>query len=206
MIRVSPSIASADPLNLKGAVKFVERCGYEDLHVDIEDGNFIPNITFGMKTVRALRGITSLPFSFHLMVARPETFLEEILPLRPSILFVHIEALAYPSSFVARLREAGVRPGLALNPKTPIGPLSYVLGDLDAVLIMTSEPDGHGQSFLPMVLEKIQEVKRLSASVEIWADGGIRHPQLEVLESCGVGVSVMGRAVFEGEGLAGKNQ
>lgn len=197
MIRISPSIASADPLALKGAVELVERCGYEDLHIDIEDGNFIPNITFGMKTVRALRDATSLPFSFHLMALRPETYLEEILALAPSIVFAHIEALAYPSDFAARLLQKGVRSGLALNPKTPIEPLVYVLENIDAVLIMTSEPDGRGQDFLPAMIEKIRVARRLVPSLEIWADGGIRTSQLEELELRGVNVAVMGRAVFE---------
>lgn len=197
MIRVSPSIASADPLNLKGAVEFVERCGYKDLHIDIEDGNFIPNITFGMKTVRALRKATALPFSFHLMALRPETYQDEILALEPSIVFAHVEAVAYPSDFAARLRRAGVRSGLALNPKTPVEPLVYVLENVDAVLIMTSEPDGRGQDFLPAMIEKIRAARRLAPSLEIWADGGIRAVLLEELELHGVNVAVMGRAVFE---------
>lgn len=197
MIRISPSVASADPLNLRGAAEYAECCGYEDLHIDIEDGNFIPNITFGMRTVRALRGATRLPFSFHLMVLRPEAYLEEVMAVGPSIVFAHAEALSYPSNFAGRLREAGVRPGIALNPKTPVEPLAYILQDLDGILVMTSEPDGRGQLFLPPVLEKIRTVRRLAPSVEIWADGGIRRPQLAELERLGVRVAVMGRAVFE---------
>ncbi len=115
-------------------------------------------------------------------------------------MFAHIEALAYPSDFAARLRRAGVRSGLALNPKTPIEPLSYVLGDTDAVLIMTSEPDGRGQRFLPAMQEKIRGARRLAPALEIWADGGIRFPQLGELERCGVNVAVMGRAVFDANG------
>ncbi|WP_299081702.1 ribulose-phosphate 3-epimerase [uncultured Fretibacterium sp.] len=201
MTRISPSVASADPLNLRRAVEYAERCGYEDLHIDIEDGNFIPNITFGMRTVRALRGATHLPFSFHLMVLHPESYLEEVMALGPSIVFAHVEALAYPSNFTGHMREAGVRSGLALNPKTPVEPLAYILQDLDGILVMTSEPDGRGQLFLPQVLEKIRTVRRLAPSVEIWADGGIRRSQLVELECLGVRVAVMGRAVFEGSEL-----
>ena len=201
MTRISPSVASADPLNLRRAVEYAERCGYEDLHIDIEDGNFIPNITFGMRTVRALRGATHLPFSFHLMVLHPESYLEEVMALGPSIVFAHVEALAYPSNFTGHMREAGVRSGLALNPKTPVEPLAYILQDLDGILVMTSEPDGRGQLFLPQVLEKIRTVRRLAPSVEIWADGGIRRSQLVELERLGVRVTVMGRAVFEGSEL-----
>lgn len=201
MTRISPSVASADPLNLRRAVEYAERCGYEDLHIDIEDGNFIPNITFGMRTVRALRGATHLPFSFHLMVLHPESYLEEVMALGPSIVFAHVEALAYPSNFTGHMREAGVRSGLALNPKTPVEPLAYILQDLDGILVMTSEPDGRGQLFLPQVLEKLRTVRRLAPSVEIWADGGIRRSQLVELERLGVRVAVMGRAVFEGSEL-----
>ena len=122
MIRISPSVASADPLNLKGAAEYAERCGYEDLHIDIEDGNFIPNITFGMRTVRALRGATRLPFSFHLMGLRPEAYLEEVMAVGSSNVFAHAEALAYPSDFAGPCGRPESGPASPRTPRLPWSP------------------------------------------------------------------------------------
>lgn len=193
---ISPSIASANPLRLEEEVKRLDPKLYSDLHVDIEDGHFIPNITFGMKTVKKLRAVTDLPFSFHLMVSNPLDYLEEICACQPSVVFAHVEALDYPSLFVDAVRRCGGRAGLAFNPRTPIAPFGYVLSRVDAVLVMTAEPDGMGQEFLPEMMKKAQQVRDAFPSVELWADGGVTRERMEELSRAGVTRAVMGRAVF----------
>ncbi|MDF2679715.1 MAG: putative ribulose-phosphate 3-epimerase [Brevibacillus sp.] len=193
---ISPSIASANPLRLEEEVKRLDPTLYKDLHVDIEDGHFIPNITFGMKTVKRLRAVTDLPFSFHLMVSNPFDYLEEICACQPSVIFAHAEALDYPSSFVDAVQRRGMKTGLAFNPKTPIAPFQYVLSRADAVLIMTAEPDGQGQQFIPAMMEKAKQVRNAIPSIELWVDGGVTADRVEELESVGVTHAVMGRAVF----------
>ena len=196
MIRVSPSIASANPLHLAEAVQFVEREGYEDLHIDIEDGNFIPNITFGMKTIRALRAATGLPFSFHLMANRPDSYLNAILRMNPSIVFCNVEALQYPAEFLAPIRNAGVRAGLALNPMTSVENVAYLLERCDGLLVMTAEPDGEDQKFLPSMLRKARIAKEIAPSLELWIDGAVSKESLKEFEAVGIDVAVMGRSVF----------
>ncbi|MED4583867.1 hypothetical protein P9578_13865 [Brevibacillus choshinensis] len=193
---ISPSIASANPLRLEEEVKRLDPILYTDLHVDIEDGYFVPNITFGMKTVKRLRAVTDLPFSFHLMVSHPFGYLEEICSCQPSVIFAHVEALDYPSSFVEAVQRRGGKAGLAFNPKTSIEPFHYVLSRADAVLIMTSEPDGQGQQFIPAMVEKAQQVRNMFSTVELWVDGAVTVERVEELERAGVTHAVMGRAVF----------
>ncbi len=193
---ISPSIASADPLRLEEEVNRLDPKLYPDLHVDIEDGHFIPNITFGMKTVKRLREVTDLPFSFHLMVSNPFDYLEELCACQPSVIFAHVEALDYPSLFVDAVRGRGGRAGLAFNPRTPIAPFGYVLNRADAVLVMTSEPDGVGQEFLPDMVTKARQIRDAVPSVELWVDGGVTPNRLGELTHAGVTHAVMGRAVF----------
>jgi ribulose-phosphate 3-epimerase len=130
-----------------------------DLHIDIEDGNFIPNITFGLKTIQAIRSITNLTFSFHLMVKNPIDYIYTLCDLKPSIIFAHVESLPYPSEFVNLVKSQGVKVGLAFNPKTQIQPFTYLFNQLDGILIMTSEPDGKNQMFIPTMIEKVKKEK-----------------------------------------------
>ncbi|WP_449537927.1 ribulose-phosphate 3-epimerase [Ferdinandcohnia sp. Marseille-Q9671] len=197
-MKISPSIASANQLQLGHEVMKIQD-HYDDLHIDIEDGNFIPNITFGLKTIQSLRSVTTLPFSFHLMVTNPYEYIEQIKDLSPSIIFAHIESLPYPSDFLARVKKANLRCGLAFNPITPIEPYLYLLKQLDAVLIMTSEPDGQGQLFNKEMVEKVRKVaKNHKFQGEIWVDGGVKYEHLPFLDEAGATHAVMGRAVFGG--------
>lgn len=195
-MKISPSIASANQLKLGQEVMKV-REHYDDLHIDIEDGNFISNITFGLKTIKALRRVTSLPFSFHLMVTNPDDYLEQIINLSPSIIFAHIESLPYPSDFIAKVREVNQKCGLAFNPITPVEPFFYLLNQIDGILIMTSEPDGQGQLFNQELIHKVRKVARdHKFKGEIWVDGGIKYEHLPLLSDAGATHAVMGRAVF----------
>jgi ribulose-phosphate 3-epimerase len=193
---ISPSIASANQLLLREEVKKVEDFGCADIQIDIEDGNFIPNITFGMKTIRALRSVTMLPFSFHLMTVRQLDLLREVSKFQPSIVFGHYEAISYPREFIGLANELKVRCGMAFNPKTPVDSVRYVVNNLSGILLLTCEPDYQGEMFLPQVLEKVKQVRSMSEKVEIWLDGNIRLSQLDDLQSYGVTHAVVGRDFF----------
>ncbi|WP_251554625.1 ribulose-phosphate 3-epimerase [Neobacillus muris] len=193
-MKISPSIASANPLRLEEEIKRLDH--FDDIHIDIEDGNFIPNITFGMKTIHALRSVTNKPFSFHLMVTNPYQYLDEIFRLRPSILFAHAESLPYVREFIGRVKGSNIKCGLAFNPATPVEPYLYLLKELDAVLIMTAEPDGRDQAFIEEMLGKVKTIHEKQPPLNIWVDGNISHETLPDLEKIGVTTAVMGRAIF----------
>ncbi len=193
---ISPSIASANPLRLEEEVKRLGNGTYYDFHIDIEDGNFIPNITFGFKTIKALRMITDVPFSFHLMVNRPQDYIEEVLCLNPSIIFAHVEALDYIGDFLEKVHKHGVKAGLAFNPKTAVESYLYALEEADGVLIMTSEPDGRGQQFIPNMIVKVKAISRLDPLLQVWVDGGITSERLDLLKEAGATHVVMGRQIF----------
>jgi ribulose-phosphate 3-epimerase len=195
-MKISPSIASANPLRLEEEIQKIHKGSFLDLHIDIEDGNFIPNITFGLKTIHAIRTITNLPFSFHLMVKNPFAYINTLCDLKPSIIFAHVESLPYPSEFVNMVKSKGVKVGLAFNPQTQLQPFTYLFNQLDGILIMTSEPDGKSQMFIPTMLEKVRTVKGEDIPLEIWVDGGVTKDRLKDLEIKGVTHCVMGRAVF----------
>ncbi|MGL5386197.1 MAG: epimerase [Enterobacterales bacterium] len=191
-----PSLASANPLKLGETLIKLASHPISTLHIDIEDTSFISNITFGMKTVNAIARSTKHPLSFHLMLANPFPWLQWIAPLRPAWIFLHAEALANPAEGLAAIRQAGARAGLALNPATPLAPYRYLKDKLEGVLIMTSEPDGAGQHFIPAMRDKIAEAATHFPQTEIWADGGIDISVAPQLIHAGARHLVLGRAVF----------
>lgn len=188
---VVPSVASCDQMHIADELARIGDA-YPNLHVDIEDGNFVPNITFGLKTVRALRQVTDKPFSVHLMVTDPMEYIDELCSLGCSHLFVHVESGQYVRRWLNRIREHGVRPGIALNPVSDVRKYEYLLSDCDAILYMTSEPDGAGELFQESVAKKIQSFP----GIETWVDGGVRLKMLPHLSELGADVVVMGREIF----------
>ena len=195
---ISPSLASADPLHLRRAVRLAEERSCRDLHLDIEDGNFVPNITFGVRTVGAVRGATPLPFSLHLMAENPMDWLPRLSPFGPiSIAFAHWEALPYPRAWVGLCRKLEIPPGIALNPRTPVENLEYLGGELAGVLLLSSEPDGMGEGFLPSALDRVRRARELlPAPAQVWVDGGVSRELLPGLGELGADHAVLGRAFF----------
>lgn len=195
-IIVSPSIASANPLQLACEVEKAINNGVKDIHIDIEDGNFVPNITFGLKTIRALRGRTNIPFSFHLMTNNQEQWLTDVSKFNPSIVFGHFEALAYPKAFIGLAKNLGVRCGLAFNPRTSVDDAEYLIEDLDGILLLSSEPDKMGEFFLPFILNKAEKIRKMSNEIELWVDGGITRQMFSEFESRNITHVVLGREFF----------
>lgn len=193
MIKCVPSIASANPVRI--ADELIELgSSYKNLHIDIEDGNFIPNITFGLKTIKKIREITDKPFSIHLMVNNPADYLNELSKLNCSHIFVHVENQMYLLNLINTIKGMDIKAGIALNPISNIFNYKYLIKEVDAVLYMTSEPDQKGENFNGEVLNKI--LPKDNFDYEIWLDGGIRKIHLNMLERYGVDFCVIGRDLF----------
>ena len=197
-MKILPSIASANQYNIEKELDRIGSRYYENLHIDIEDGNFIPNITFGLKTVRQIRENYELPFSVHLMVNNPESYINELQKLKCCIIFVHVESCRYLSEILNKIKGLGIKAGIALNPCSDLKNYRYLFDMADAVMFMTSEPDNKGQVFNAAVLENIEEAFR-NKNLELWADGGIKEEHLKFLERKQIDYVVMGREIFDRE-------
>ncbi|WP_336220301.1 ribulose-phosphate 3 epimerase family protein [Citrobacter amalonaticus] len=196
---VHPSLASANPLQYGSELSALADAHIGSLHLDIEDSSFINNITFGLKTVQAVARQTHLPLSFHLMISRPQTWLSALAAYKPAWVFVHAETLEYPSETLADIRHLGAKAGLAFNPATPVEAYDYLAPHLDALMVMTSEPDGRGQAFIPAMCRKVSVARALFPDAECWADGGITLSAASLLANAGAQHVVIGRALFSSE-------
>jgi len=198
---ISPSILSADFARLAEDIQSAESAGADWIHVDVMDGHFVPNITIGPVVVQAVKRSTKLPLDVHLMIAEPERYIDDFAKAGADILTVHAEASIHLHRTIQQIRAAGVRPGVSLNPSTPLSVLEHVINDLDMVLLMSVNPGFGGQSFIPGALDKLRAVSEMIRArgrdgllVEI--DGGVGPSNaLEVIQA-GADVLVMGSAFF----------
>jgi ribulose-phosphate 3-epimerase len=199
-MRLAPSILAADLADLAGALALCEQGGADLVHVDVMDGHFVPNLTFGIPVLKALRGRTRLPLDLHLMVANPDRLLDEYLQAGASRVALHWEAAPHLDRQLERIRRAGAQAGVAVNPATPVELLVDALPRLDYVLLMSVNPGFSGQAFIPQALDKARRLKRMieisGASVEIEMDGGIDRDTIGRVVAAGVEVCVVGSAIF----------
>ncbi len=197
---MAPSILSADLGRLAEEVREVEAAGADWIHVDVMDGRFVPNMTFGPDIVRAVRRATKLPIDVHLMVVEPERIVDAFADAGADTLTVSIEASTHLQRTLDHLRKLGKRAGVALNPHTPEEGLRYVLGDLDLILVMTVNPGFGAQSFLPATVAKIERVRRMidesGHTIDLEVDGGIAPATAATVVKAGARVLVAGHAVF----------
>jgi ribulose-phosphate 3-epimerase len=207
-VQIAPSILAADFASLGAQIAAVERGGADLIHVDVMDGHFVPNLTFGIPVLAALRRRTRLPLDVHLMVDDPGALLDDYLAAGADRVVVHWEAAVHLDRLVSRIREGGAAAGVALNPTTPVEVLADALPGLDFVLLMSVNPGFAGQRFIPYVLAKAERLARMIAergggadgrAIEIGMDGGIGADNIGRLAAAGVGMSVAGSAVFSAD-------
>ncbi len=205
MIKIAPSILSADFARLLEDVKKVENAGCEYLHIDVMDGHFVPNITLGPNVVKSLRKDVKMVFDAHLMIENPDNYIKDFVDAGCDIIVVHEEACTHLHRTIQNIKSHNVKAGVALNPATPIENIKYVLKDLDMVLIMTVNPGFGGQSFIDSMVDKIKEVKSLideqGLNVDIQVDGGIKPSNVDKVVKAGANVIVAGSAIFNSDDI-----
>lgn len=210
MIELAPSILSADFSRLGEDVKQIEEGGAHLIHVDVMDGHFVPNISFGAPVMKCLLGKTELPFDVHLMIEDPDKYIEDFVTPNTKYITVHQEACTHLHRTIQHIKSQGVKAGVSLNPATSLDTLDYVLQDVDMVLLMSVNPGFGGQSFIPQILEKareLAEIKRaegLDFRIEI--DGGVKLDNVVEIVSAGVEIVVAGSAVFKAEDIEARTR
>ncbi|WJQ08228.1 ribulose-phosphate 3-epimerase [Geobacillus stearothermophilus] len=200
MIRIAPSILSADFARLAEEIRSVEEGGADWLHVDVMDGRFVPNITIGPPVVAAIRPVTKLPLDVHLMIADPDRYIPAFAKAGADIISVHAEACVHLHRTIHFIKEQGVKAGVVLNPHTPVETIRHIIADVDLVLLMTVNPGFGGQAFIPSVVPKIREVARLAGeqnkALDIEVDGGVNAKTAPLCAEAGANVLVAGSAIY----------
>ncbi|EOS7907304.1 ribulose-phosphate 3-epimerase [Enterococcus hirae] len=207
-MKIAPSILSADFSNLQRDIELVEKGGADYIHVDVMDGQFVPNITFGPNIVQAIRPITKLPLDVHLMIVDPEKYIPAFAKAGVDIITVHVEATPHIHRALQMMKDLGVKSGVVINPGTPITMIKHVLPIADQVLVMTVNPGFGGQSFIEETVEKIAELSELREqnnwhySIEV--DGGIVPETAQICQKAGADVFVAGSYIYNSEDPVGQ--
>lgn len=210
MVKIAPSILSADFLRLGEEIKAAESAGADMFHLDIMDGHFVPNITIGPAVVEAIKSITDLPLDVHLMIETPDKFINEFIKAGSNYITVHQEASRHLHRTIQSIKDRGIKAGVSLNPATSVWSLEHILQDLDMVLLMSVNPGFGGQDFIPSVMDKIKAVKNIinerSLDVLIEVDGGVKLDNAKQIAEAGADILVMGSAFFNSGDYSGLMQ
>ncbi|MBE6029596.1 MAG: ribulose-phosphate 3-epimerase [Clostridiales bacterium] len=201
MKKLAPSILSADFSQLAKDVAQAEKGGADFVHVDVMDGHFVPNISFGAAVMKSLEGKTQMPFDVHLMIENPDNYLEDFVTDNTAYITVHQEACPHLNRTIQHIKSLGVKAGVSINPATTLATLDFILDDVDMVLVMSVNPGFGGQKFIPSALEKIRELAEIRRAeeldFEIEIDGGVNLDNVQEIASAGTDIIVAGSAVFK---------
>ncbi|MPQ32348.1 ribulose-phosphate 3-epimerase [Clostridium estertheticum] len=205
MIKIAPSILSADFSKLGEHIKQLDAYGADMIHIDVMDGMFVPNISFGTPIIKSIRKLTRIPFDVHLMIEEPSRYVEEFVHAGADIITVHYETDRHIDRTINYIKSFGVKVGVALNPATPVALIKHLISNVDMVLIMTVNPGFGGQKFIEYCLDKVKEVRELAnvynKDIMIQVDGGIDESNIRGVVSSGANVIVAGSAVFKNDDI-----
>ncbi|MDF2523965.1 MAG: ribulose-5-phosphate 3-epimerase [Clostridiales bacterium] len=200
MIKIAPSILSSDFSKLGDEIKRLESAGADLVHIDVMDGHFVPNITIGPLVVKAVRKLTTIPFDVHLMIQNPDDYIDSFIDAGADIISVHAEAATHLHRTLQKIRQAGIKAAVSLNPATSLSEIEWILDEVDMILIMTVNPGFGGQSYIEAMTEKIRTLRAMIQSkglnVDIQVDGGIGQNNIYKVTEAGANVIVSGSAIF----------
>lgn len=203
VIKIAPSILSADFSKLGEDIMMLEQGGADYIHIDVMDGHFVPNISFGIPVIKSIRDKTQLPFDVHLMIDNPMDFIDDFVKAGADSITVHAEVLPHLHRAIQYIKAKGVLAGVALNPSTPLNVLDYVLEDVDMILLMTVNPGFGGQKFIPAILNKIAQLRKrldeMGLKTDIQVDGGIYINNIHEVAKAGANIFVAGSAIFNAD-------
>ena len=202
--KIAPSLLSADFSRLQEDITLMEEGGADLHHVDVMDGHFVPNITFGPFIVKAIKKCASIPLDVHLMIEKPELYIEDFANAGADYITVHVEACPHIHRTIQQIKATGAKAGVSLNPGTPLSSIEEVLGDVDLILIMSVNPGFGGQSFIESSLHKIKRLRAMLAErnlnhVEIEIDGGVKLDNIDKVAEAGVDIFVSGSGIYKAE-------
>lgn len=197
-LKIAPSLLSANLLNLEREIKNIEKAGADMLHLDIMDGHFVPNLTFGPELVKQIRKTTNLPLDVHLMITNPALFIPKFIESGADYISFHIETDSEYKKLLKKIKESNVKAGIAMNPETPIDTVGKILDYIDYVLMMTVHPGFGGQEFIADCIPKIQELHKIAGKrkIEIEVDGGINYQTAKLVKEAGANIIVAGSFIF----------
>lgn len=205
MKEIAPSLLAADFYNLKPQIEQLNTTRVKYLHLDIMDGNYVPNISFGPNLVKSLKDNTDLIFDVHLMIEKPENYIDDFIDAGAKIISFHPETTKHPNRLVNYIKSKGVKAGIVLNTHVDENVLKYLIDDIDLVLVMTVVPGFGGQAFIPQIMKKIKNIRKMidetNRDIILEVDGGIKLDNIKEVSECGANLFVAGSAIFNSEGI-----